>query len=268
MRIRNSNPRHKGDRGRMSLVAILALGITVLAVLTSGPRAWATVGQDRLHQTVPTETPTPTETPEATETPTPGPTPEATETPTPRPTSEETETPSPTPTRKATPTPTRAPEEPTTTPEPTTKPTSPPEKTPPAAPVELALNQTCSSAIALPGTVLTFTLQLTNLGPAELLDVRIEDVLPSQLLLQEVAVYSGQVETTDNRVTITLARLSGGQTVVITVRVLVAADAVPGTIIDHQPVVFYAGMEQYWPLLSVALPPAELPPTGGVCPAP
>ena len=122
--------------------------------------------------------------------------------------------------------------------------------------------------MTLPGSVLTFTLQLTNVGPAELLDVRIEDILPSSLVLQDVAVYLGKVETVGHRATITLDRLASGQTVVITVRVQVAADAVPGTIIDHQPVAYYAGVEQRWPLLSVALPPAELPPTGGACPAP
>ena len=250
MRIRNSNSRsfrHRKDRGWVSLVAILALGLMILALLTSSPRVWATTRQNRLHQTVPNWTPTPTETPRVT------PTPTSTRAP-----GEPTFTPTPTP----------RPGEPTATPEPTTAPFPPPEEPPAAALVELALNQTSSSESALPGTVLTFILQLTNPGPEELLDVRIEDILPSSLVLQKVAVYAGQVEIVGHRATITLDRLASGQTVVITVRVQVAADAVPGTIIDHQPVAHYAGVEQRWPLLSVALPPAELPPTGGACPAP
>ena len=132
----------------------------------------------------------------------------------------------------------------------------------------LVLAQTSSSGMALPGSELVFTLQLTNPGPEELLDVRIEDVLPVSLLLQDVAVYGGEVETAGNRVTITLDRLAPGLTVVITMRAQVAEDAALGTIIDHQPAVYYADVEQRWPLLSVALPPAELPPTGGGCPAP
>lgn len=282
MRIQNSSSQHKGDRGWVSLVAILALGLVALALLASGPQAWATERQDRLHQTVPTRTPTPEPTPEPTDTPTPTdtpvpptstptPTPKATATPSPTPKPGATATPTPAPeepTATATPTPTLAPGQPTLTPTPTGEPSPTPSATPTAAPLELTLNQTSSSAIALPGAELIFTLQLTNRGPQELRGVRVVDVLPSSLLLQDVAVYGGRVETVGNRATITLDRLASGLTVLITVRVRVAANAVPGTIIDHQPVVYYADGKQSWPLLSVALPPAELPPTGGPYPAP
>ena len=275
MPIRNPIFHSKKNRGRTNLVTIVVLGLAMLALLTSGPRAWATERQSRLHQTVPTRMPTRTPTPKTTPTPTPTWTPEVTPTPTPTWTPDV--TPTPTPTLKPgeptfTPTPTRRPDEPTPTPtrepdEPT--PTPSPGVTGTVVAEKLVLTQTSSSGMALPGSELAFTLQLTNPGPGELLDVRIEDVLPASLLLQDVAVYGGEVETAGNRVTITLDRLAPGLTVVITVRAQVVADAALGTIIDHQPVVYYyADVEQRWPLLSMALPPAELPPTGGGCPAP
>jgi len=117
--------------------------------------------------------------------------------------------------------------------------------------------------MASPGSEIAFTLLLTNPGPAELVDVRVEDFLPPSLLLEDVDVYSGWVEITDNRATIILDRVAGGLTVVITVKVRVVEDAALGSVVEHQPLVSYAGMKQYWPPLSVALPPAELPPTGG-----
>jgi len=234
MPIRNPIFHSKKNRGWTSLVTIVVLGLVMLALLTSGPRAWATERQSRLHQTVPTSTPTATWTPDVTPTPTP----------------------------TFTPTPTRRPDEPTPTPTPS------PGVTGTVVAEKLVLAQTSSSGMALPGSELVFTLQLTHAGPEELLDVRIEDVLPASLLLQEVAVYGGEVETAGNRVTITLDRLAPGLTVVITVRAQVVADVALGTIIDHQPVVYDADVEQRWPLWSVALPPAELPPTGGGGPAP
>ncbi len=264
MLIRNSNSHSNKNRGWTSLVTIVVLGLVTLALLTSGPRAWATERQSRLHQTVPTRVPTHTPTPKTTPTPTRTHTPTPGKTATPTPTLKPGEpTFTPTPTRRPdepTPTPTREPDEPTPTPSPGVTGTVVADK--------LVLTQTSSSGMALPGSELAFTLQLTNLGPGELLDVRIEDVLPASLLLQDVAVYGGEVETAGNRVTITLDRLASGLTVVITVRAQVAADVALGTIIDHQPVVYYADVEQRWPLLSVALPPVELPPTGGDCPAP
>jgi len=57
MRIQRSSFRFRRDLGWASLVAILALGLLALTVLTSGPRAWATVGQDVRHQTVPETVP-------------------------------------------------------------------------------------------------------------------------------------------------------------------------------------------------------------------
>jgi hypothetical protein len=93
--------------------------------------------------------------------------------------------------------------------------------------------------------------------------VRIEDVLPASLILQDVAAYGANTEIVGNRVTIGLDRLAPGLTLIITVRVQVAANATPGAVIDHEPVVTVAGVQHRWPLLSVGLPPAELPPTGG-----
>jgi hypothetical protein len=119
--------------------------------------------------------------------------------------------------------------------------------------------------IALPGSELAFTLQLTNPGPEELQDVRIVDNLPATLLLKDVEVYGGEAEIAGNGFTIVLDRLAPGQPVIITVRVQIAASAVASAVIDHRPVARYGGAEQPWPLLSVGLPPAELPPTGGDC---
>jgi len=289
-----STLRSKVGRGWMSLLSVVVLGLLALALLTSGPPVWATESQSWLHQTVPTNTHTPTLTPDATATPTATSTPESTATPTvtrtptrtptlkpgepthtPTPTATSTpeSTATPTVTRTPTRTPTLKPGEPTHTPtltptpvpdEPTVTPTV--RSTPTAVIVDtgekLVLVQSSSSMMALPGSDLNFTLQLTNPGPEELLDVRIEDDLPASLQLQDVSVYGGQVEIAGSRFTVTLDRLALGQTVIITVRTQVAASAALGTVIDHRPVAIYASLEQHWPLLSVPLPPAGLPPTG------
>jgi len=113
-----------------------------------------------------------------------------------------------------------------------------------------------------------FTLQLTNPGPAELRDLRVEDVLPGALLLQNVEVYLGQVEMVGNRAMVLLGPLAPGLTSVITVRTSVANDAPFGSVIEHRPMVTFGAVQQWWPVLTVALPPAELPATGGyrLCP--
>lgn len=59
MRNRISNLGPGRNRGWSSLAVVLTLGLVLLALLTSGPRTWATVGQDSLYSTVPTRTPTP-----------------------------------------------------------------------------------------------------------------------------------------------------------------------------------------------------------------
>ncbi|MDH7487223.1 MAG: hypothetical protein QHJ81_13215 [Anaerolineae bacterium] len=101
MRNRASNPEPGQSHGWGSLAVILTLGLVLLALLSSGPRTWATVGQDSLYQTVPTRTPTPRPTdtplPSPTYTPTPTRIPEqATATPTSVKPSGNTPTPTPT----------------------------------------------------------------------------------------------------------------------------------------------------------------------------
>ena len=272
--------RSKMSRTWVSLLTVVVLGLVALALLTSGPQVWATEGQSTLYQTVPTNTPTPTLTPDATATPTVTPTPESTSTPTVTRVPSRTPTPTRTPTLKpgepthtptftprpgqatATPTgtPTTVPDEPTSTPTATSTPT--PTVTVVDTGDRLVLVQSSSSMMALPGSDLAFTLQLTNSGPEELVDVQIEDDLHASLQLQDVSVYGGDVEISGHSYTVTLDRLALGQTVIITVRTQVAASAALGTVIDHRPVAIYDNLEQHWPLLSVALPPAELPPTG------
>jgi uncharacterized repeat protein (TIGR01451 family) len=128
--------------------------------------------------------------------------------------------------------------------------------------LELVLAQTSSSSHALPGDELTFTLQLTNPGPDELRDVRIADLLPDTLVLLEVSVYGGEPQIDGNGFTVAFDRLAVGLPVIITVRTQVSPDAAWGEIIDHQPVITAQGLEQRWPLLTVPLPPNQLPATG------
>jgi uncharacterized repeat protein (TIGR01451 family) len=234
--------------GWFSLVIIVVLGVLALALLRSGSRVWATEGQSRLYQTVPTATFTPES--------------EDTATPT-----EEPAQPTSTPTR------TKEPKPPTATPKPlpeeltpTPVPTATPSPMPTVAVPELVLAQTSSSEMVEPGAELTFTLQLTNPGPQGLQDVLIEDILPDALLLLDVAAYGGEPEVSGNRFSVLLDRLAPGLPVIITVRAQVASDTAAGAVIDHQPTVTVAGLEQRWPLLSVGLPPTQLPPTGDSCP--
>ena len=57
MRFRRLSSCFRKEPGRMSLVAILSLGLMVLVVLTCGPQAWATARQDVRHQTIPETVP-------------------------------------------------------------------------------------------------------------------------------------------------------------------------------------------------------------------
>lgn len=70
---------------------------------------------------------------------------------------------------------------PSPSPSPTATPTATPTPTPTATPVEnadLALSKSVSSNVAVNGTLLTYTLSITNNGPAPALNVVLSDTLP------------------------------------------------------------------------------------------
>jgi len=108
----------------------------------------------------------------------------------------------------------------------------------------------------------TITLQLTNSGYGELRNVAVQDVLPEDLLLQSVSVYSASAEILGQRFIINVPSLAGGQTLVIVVSAIVSSHSRMGRTIEHQPVVIVSEVEYPWPPLVLVLPPALFPATG------
>ncbi len=169
---------------------------TVTSAPTSTPTDTPTATETLTPSPTPTLTPTPTDTPTSTSTPTP------TDTATPTPTPTDTATWTPSPTSTDTPTPTSTPlvsDTPTSTPTftatatwtptstetatPTPTHTSTPTWTPTTSPsgVDLQIAKIASATIIEPGDTLTYTLTITNAGPADATNLIVNDTLPSAL---------------------------------------------------------------------------------------
>ncbi len=230
---------------------------------TSTPTDTPTNTPTNTPTSTPTDTPTSTPTNTPTSTPTDTPTSTPTNTPTETPTSTPTNTPTSTPTNTATNTPTSTPTDtPTSTPTstatntptstPTNTPTGTSTSTPTNTPTGTATNTPTSTATATPtptgttvativdpavtkfgdpavaqvGDIITWTLEVTNNGNADALNVVVVDQLPVfvDILGVQVTPDEGQLINIDNltnTVTIQLGTVSPGElyTIVITTRV-------------------------------------------------
>ncbi len=206
------------------------IGLALLGVTLAVPAAWATPDQSRPAQTVPTRTPVRTFVPTIT--------------------------------------PTEAPTLVPGTPEPGGQPaaTATPEASPFAgatatsAPATLLLTKQADRTVVWPGVEVTFTLTLTNLGTTSARQVQIEDTLPATLLPGTIqgtaAVWDGRTLRARTPV------LAPGGRLVVTFTAQVREDAQPGGAIVNQAAATAVGASRAVAGAVLALPPAELPPTG------
>jgi uncharacterized repeat protein (TIGR01451 family) len=219
------------SRGTRLLGYLLVLG-ALAVLLVAIPSAWATPEQSQAVQmTVPTRTPKP-----------PPPQPPG---PTDVPPPEQQPTPAPTATAG-----TLAPVA-SVTPRPT-----------PALAARLVLKKEVAPVSAWPGATLHYTLTLSNQGTASAQQIEVLDTLPADLLPGPVsggpeARWDGQVL----RVRTAILPPASQLTIVYTADVRVNAN--PGGVVSNQASATASGDVHATAGASVALPPAELPPTGG-----
>ena len=222
----------KARVGGYLLVCLLLVG-----ALIASPAVWATPAQTGLNQTIPTVTPkgsSPTDAPTS-RPPTHTPAPPATDTPAPPP--ETVISPASGATFTVAPTATSAP-----------------------LPV-LTLTLEVNSAIVWAGTELSYTLTLTNQGPgpARAVDLTLrlsEGLDPGEIAPGSTAVWEG------NTVRLLVASLPPGEQRVIAISAVVRSDLSPGAVLVSEASVMVGADLLATARVAVALPPAELPPTG------
>ena len=250
--------------------AVAVVGLLALGLLSGSPDAWARPDQAPDYQTVPTLTPTPSP-PGQGPTPTPRP---PTSTPvqptdTPRP-SQPTNTP------LATATSTAVAPSPTNTPSPvgataTQGPMLPSQcwsvPTPGFVPVvldDITLEARSEQRLVVPGQSLTLTLLVTNGTDTALSGLLICNPLDPALERGEPTVASGQATTqlVAEGLVVQAVTLAPGRTVRVTLDLRVPSDHPLGGVIENQAWLFVEGQRASSDLLTWALPPAWLPPTG------
>jgi hypothetical protein len=280
-------------------LAWVIVGLFILGVLAIMPGAWALPDQAPDFQTVPTLTPSPastgagaTATPAATNTPPPGAgataTPAATNTPPPgagataTPAATNTSPPgaTATPTRtpvSATATPTRTPVSATATP---TRTRTAPLPAQPAQPgagpcwtvptpgfaperaVTLAWSIESDQFLVVPGQTVTQRLLVENLGAVDLSDVLICNPLNPALAPGEPITTQGVARLEPEGLLVELGDLATGQAAQVELSLRIPADYPLGGVIESQAWLFADGQRASTNLLTWALPPSYLPPTG------
>ena len=225
---------------RFTVYVLVALAL--FAVLIVGPSAWAAAPGKYAGITVPTRTPTRPFTMTSTPAPAPGPTAAPVETSAPAPTAAG---PGPVPPALT------APPAPTVT---------------AASAAALTLAKQASRQEAWPGSTVSFTLTLTNTGAASARQIVLEDVLPPEL---DPGSAQGAGAAWDGRTLRASAPvLPPGGRLVVSFTATVRADAAPGTaVIINRATAAAAGGLKAAATAVLALPPVELPPTGGGLPA-
>jgi uncharacterized repeat protein (TIGR01451 family) len=113
-----------------------------------------------------------------------------------------------------------------------------------------------------PGATVTFTLTVTNAGRTALQQLVIEDVLANALEPGEV--ISGEATWQARTLRATAATLAPGARLVI-VYTAVVGSTQPGQAISSRVTATAAGGARGTATLTLGLPPAELPVTGGAC---
>lgn len=242
---------------------MVAAGLLIFAVLAAQPVAWARPGQAPAFQTVPTLTPTPTR---------PGQEPEPTRRP---------------PTDTPPPPPTAAPGQPTATlMPPTATPTAPASTPLPVSPTassgalpiscwtvptpgfsperldNLAFAAESGESLVVPGQTLTLRLTVANRGNSVARGVLICNPLPAALQRGQPNASQGRVRLEPQGLIAELGDLPAGQTAQVSLTLVIPPDYPLGGVIEDQAWLFSEGQRASTQLLTWALPPAWLPPTG------
>jgi uncharacterized repeat protein (TIGR01451 family) len=153
-----------------------------------------------------------------------------------------------------------------------TVPTAPPTRVtlPPMAPTAepggaaLQAEKRSSVAHVLPGNTFTYTITVHNGGDTDAGPVGVRDALPATLEVLDVRANLGQIAQDGQVVTVALDGLPAGVGMTLEIDVRVKADTPTGAIIENQFDLEHAGSRWTSPVVAVALPPAQLPVTGGV----
>lgn len=209
-------------RGTLRLAGYLLVALLLVGLLIASPGVWATSAQTHLNQTIPTPTPKGTQ-------------------PTEQP---------PSPTEVS---PTAEPGQGTATPEPTGSAT--------AVTSTLKLSLEVSRGLVWPGVTLQYTATVANPGQVDaqqlVLTIRLPDgLVPGPLHAGSPATWNGQ--TLQAR----LATLAAGDEIAVPFGASVSADAPAGGVLVTLATVTAADGGQAGAHIAVAMPPAELPPTG------
>ena len=241
------------------MVAITVLGIALLAAM---PGAWALPSQSPDFQTVPTLTPTPR--PGATNTPRPG---GPTNTPVP---DQPTDTPAPgqatnTPAAGATPGVT------TTLPAGSAAPVLPANcwtvPTPGFSPQSVqgvTFTVQSDQFLVVPGQQVTLRFVVANESDADLTDLLVCAPLEAMLERGAVSASDGAARLVAGGLIFELATLAAGDSAQVEIQLTIPTDAPLSSVIENQAWLFADGIQASTDLLTWALPPAYLPPTGGV----
>jgi hypothetical protein len=97
---------------------------------------------------------------------------------------------------------------------------------------DLAITKTASSALATPGSVLTYTLTISNTGPDLAAHVMVTDLLPAETVLAAAMPPSPACTQSSGLVTCTLGNLAAGEVATVTISVLVDCCQCPLTLIN------------------------------------
>jgi len=217
---------------RARLLAYLLVLSALAALVVAFPSAWATPEQSRAAQgTVPSVTPKVSAPPPSQSTDAP----EVIEQPTDLPTVSPG---APVPTQSV-----AAPATPTTT-------------------AHLALRKDVAPAVAWPGATLHYTLTLSNPGTASAQQIVVQDTLPAELAPGAIAP-GNDARWEGSTLRAQAPILPPGSQLIIAYTAEVKANTPPGGIISNAADAAAAGSLRTAASTSVALPPAELPPTGG-----
>lgn len=255
----------KRSTGRRLLLWAVVVGVLGITFLAAMPGAWALPSQSPDFQTVPTITPTPTR-PGPTNTPRPG---QPTDTPAP---GQSTDTP--------------APVQPTDTPAPGVTPmasltvtaTQPAGGAVPVLPANcwavptpgfapqpvdgISFTVESDQFLVVPGQQTTLRYIVANQGDSDLTGLLVCAPLEPSLERGAVTASDGDARLLADGLVFELATLAAGASVQVELQLAIPADAPLGSVIENQAWLFAEGVQASSDLLSCALPPAYLPPTG------
>lgn len=265
--MKTSDPSPKpGRASERRILSWIVAGAIVLGLLAMMPGVWALPEQAPDFQTLPTLTPTPTPrgatatptrpAPNPTDTPAPSATPADTPgpgTPTATPTASVVNTPSPTPTRAATVVLSAGPSVCWTSPTPGFEPVSLDD---------LEFEATSDQGLVVPGQTITLRLDVTNLGTTSAEDLIICNPLDPALLRGKAMASQGKATLVPEGLIVELGDLPAGQSATAELTVTIPVNFPLGGVIEDQAWLYATGQQASTSLLTWALPPAYLPPTG------